>query len=94
MVENVISINGKPFDARDFNEENQKALAEMLRNVAEDVESGVIPADAMALTLVVDDDPTFWFSCREGDLYVLHGATDAMRQTFYELAIKGYDHGE
>lgn len=95
MVNKVIGINGKPFDGRDFKEENAKRLVEMLDEILDDIESGDLDPRSMAITIVPDrGEPSFWFSLVENDVYLLHGATDAMRQTYYESVIKGFDDGE
>lgn len=95
MVNKVIGINGKPFDARDFVEENAANLARMLTEVLDDIDSGEFDPRAMALAIVdKNGEPSFWFSLPEEDVYMLHGATEAMRQTYYECVIKGFDDGE
>jgi hypothetical protein len=95
VVNKVIGINGKPFDARDFVEENAALLSKMLNEVVDSIESGEFDPRSMALTIVSQSgEPSFWFSLTEDDMYVLHGATDAMRQTYWETVLKGYDDGE
>ena len=89
MVDKVIGINGKPFDAREFEDENRKAMEKMLFDVADDVDTGDIVPRGMALALIRDDgEPLFWFGGSEKDLFMLYGSIEAMRQTFWETVIK------
>jgi len=90
VVDKVIGINGKPFDAADYNEESRKLLERMLFDVADAVDTGELIPRAMALTIVQDNgEPSFWYSCREQDVYMLYGAGEAMQQTFWETVVKG-----
>lgn len=97
MVDKVIGINGKPFDARDFEDENRKAVEKMLFDVADDIDTGGIVPRGMALTIIQEDgEPIFWFGGSENDLFMLYGSIEAMRQTFWETVIreKQVDYGE
>ena len=89
MVDKVIGINGKPFDARDFEDENRKAVEKMLFDVADDIDTGGIVPRGMALTIIQEDgEPIFWFGGSEKDLFMLYGSIEAMRQTFWETVVK------
>ena len=97
MVDKVIGINGKPFDARDFDDDNRKAVEKMLFDVADDVDTGGIIPRGIALTIIQEDgEPIFWFGGKENDLFMLYGAIEAMRQTFWETVVKEKqrDYGE
>lgn len=97
MVDNVIGINGKPFDARDFDEENRKAVEKMLFDLADDIDTGAIIPRGFALALVQESgEPVFWFGGKESDMFMLYGSIEAMRQTFWESVIKEgqHDYGE
>jgi hypothetical protein len=97
VVDKVIGINGKPFDARDFDDENRKAVEKMLFDVADDIDTGGIIPRGMALTIIQEDgEPIFWFGGSEKDLFMLYGSIEAMRQTFWESVIKEkqVDYGE
>ena len=89
MVDKVIGINGKPFDASDFDDENRKAVEKMLFDVADDVDTGGIVPRGMALAIIQEDgEPVFWFGGKENDVFMLYGSIEAMRQTFWETVIK------
>ena len=89
MVDKVIGINGKPFDAKDFEDENRKAVERMLFDVADDIDTGGIIPRGMALTIIQENgEPLFWYGGSESDLFMLYGAIEAMRQTFWESVIK------
>lgn len=97
MVEKVIGINGKPFDARDYDDDNRKAVEKMLFDVADDVDTGGIVPRGMALAIIQEDgEPVFWFGGKESDLFMLYGSIEAMRQTFWETVVKDkrVDYGE
>ena len=89
MVDKIIGINGKPFDASEFEDENRKAVERMLFDVADDIDTGGIVPRGMALAIIQDDgEPMFWFGGSEKDLFMLYGSIEAMRQTFWETVIK------
>lgn len=97
MVDKVIGINGKPFDARDYDDENRKSVEKMLFDVADDVDTGGIVPRGMALTIIQEDgEPIFWFGGKETDMFLLFGSIEAMRQTFWESVVKekNSDYGE
>jgi len=88
VVDKVIGINGKPFDARDFDDENRKAVERMLFDVADSIDTGSIVPRGFALAIIQDDgEPTFWFGGKETDMFMLFGSIEAMRQTFWETVI-------
>ena len=89
MVDKVIGINGKPFDARDFDDENREAVESMVFNLADSIDTGDIVARGVAIALVQEDgEPMFWFGGKETDVFMLYGSIEAMRQTFWETVIK------
>lgn len=89
MVDKVIGINGKPFDARDFEDENREAVERMVFDVADSIDTGDIVPRGMALAIIQEDgEPLFWFGGSEKDLFMLYGSIEAMRQTFWESVIK------
>jgi hypothetical protein len=97
VVDKVIGINGKPFDARDFDDENRAAVERMLFDVADDIDTGAIVPRAFALAIIQEDgEPVFWFGGKEGDVFMLFGGIEAMRQTFWEsvLKVRQVDHDE
>lgn len=95
MVDKVIGINGKPFDASEFEDENRKAVERMLFDVADDVDTGGIVPRAMALTIIKEDgEPMFWYGGSDKDVFMLYGTIEAMRQTFWETVIKSIQEEE
>lgn len=90
MVNKVVGMNGKPFDASEFDDENRKAVERMLFDVADAVDTGEHIPRALAITLLGEDgEPTFWFAGKETDSFLIYGALEAMRQTFWEAVVKG-----
>lgn len=97
MVEKVIGINGKPFDARDFNEDNRKAVERMVFDMADDIDTGhIVPRGIAFMVLHEDGTPTFYFGGKETDSFLLYGGMEAMKSTFWEsVIVQGqYENGE
>lgn len=97
MVDKVIGINGKPFDARDYEEENRKAVERMVFDMADDIDTGnIVPRGIAFMVLHEDGTPTFYFGGKETDSFLLYGGMEAMKTSFWEsVLVKGqYDYGE
>lgn len=90
MVDKVIGINGKPFDARDYAEENRKAVERMVFDMADDIDTGnVVPRGIAFMVLHEDGTPTFYFGGKETDTFLLYGSMEAMKTTFWDSVVSG-----
>lgn len=88
MVNKVVGMNGKPFDASEFDDENRKAVERLIFDVADDVDTGeVIPRGIAFMVLGEDGTPSFWFGGKETDAFMLYGAIEAMKNTFWETVV-------
>lgn len=88
MVNKVVGMNGKPFDARDFTEENRKAVEKIIFDMADDIDTGaVIPRGIAFMVLEEDGQPLFYFGGKETDAFMLYGGMEAMKQTFWDTVI-------
>lgn len=92
MVDKVVGMNGKPFDARDFDDENRKAVEQMVFALADDIDMGEFVPRAIAF-MVLDEDkePRFWFGGKETDKFAIYGGIEAMKNTFWETVIRDGD---
>jgi hypothetical protein len=89
MVEKVVAMNGKPFDARDFEDENEKAVIQNMINMMDGVESGEFAPRIFAAVIVDrDDGPSFWFAGPVDEQLAMYGAIETMKQTFWETVIR------
>ena len=98
MVSKVIGINGKPFDARDFTEENRRAVEKIIFDMADDVDTGgIVPRGIAFMVLEEDGKPLFYFGGKETDAFMLYGGMEAMKQSFWDtviLEMEGIKNGE
>ena len=89
MVNKVVGMNGKPFDAKDFNDENRKAVERIIFDLADDVDTGgIIPRGIAFMVIEEDGEPLFYFGGKETDAFMLYGGMEAMKTTFWETIIK------
>lgn len=87
----VIGLNGKPFDARDFDDENRKAVERMVFDMADDVDTATIVPRAIAFMVIEEDgNPRFWFGGKETDSFLIYGGIESMKTTFWESVLNGY----
>lgn len=89
MVSKVVAMNGKPFDARDFEDENEKSVINTMISMVDDVEMGEY-APRMFAALIIDryEGPAFWFAGPQDKTMELYGAVEAMKQTLWETVIR------
>jgi hypothetical protein len=88
VVNKVIGINGKPFDASEFDDENRKAVERIIFNLADDIDTGgLIPRGIAFMVMQDDGTPSFYFGGKETDTFALYGAMEAMKTTFWETVI-------
>lgn len=90
MVDKVIGMNGKPFDARDFNDENREAVEAMVFDVADAIDSGdVVPRAIAFMVMEEDGQPKFWYGGKETDAFLIYGGIEALKNTFWETVLCG-----
>lgn len=88
MVDKVVGMNGKPFDASEFDDENRKAVERMVFDIADDVDTGeLVPRGIAFMVLQEDGTPSFWFGGKETDAFLLYGGIEAMKNTFWETVV-------
>ena len=88
MVDKVIGMNGKPFDASEYNDENRKAVERLIFDLSDDVDTGeLIPRGIAFMVLQEDGTPSFWFGGKETDAFLLYGGIEAMKNTFWETVV-------
>jgi len=88
VVSKVIGMNGKPFDASDFNDENRKAVERIIFDLADDIDTGdIIPRGIAFMVMQEDGTPVFYYGGKETDSFALYGAMEAMKTTFWENVI-------
>jgi hypothetical protein len=81
-------MNGKPFDASEFNDENRKAVERLIFDLSDDVDTGeLIPRGIAFMVLQDDGTPSFWFGGKETDAFLLYGGIEAMKNTFWEAVV-------
>lgn len=88
MVNKVVTMNGKPFDARDFEDENEKNVVQTIIRMMDVVEEGEIAPKIFA-AVIVDryEGPSFWFAGPTTQAIEMYGAIEAMKQTLWETVI-------
>lgn len=88
MVEKVVGMNGKPFDASEFDDENRKAVERLIFDLSDDVDTGnVVPRGIAFMVIQEDGTPSFWFGGKETDSFLLYGGIEAMKNTFWETVV-------
>ncbi len=88
MVNKVIGMNGKPFDASEYNDENRKAVERLIFDMSDDVDTGeLVPRGIAFMVLQEDGTPSFWFGGKETDAFLLYGGIEAMKNTFWETVV-------
>jgi len=88
VVDKVIGMNGKPFDASEYNDENRKAVERLIFDLSDDVDTGeLIPRGIAFMVLQEDGTPSFWFGGKETDAFLLYGGIEAMKNTFWETVV-------
>lgn len=88
MVDKVVGMNGKPFDASEFDDENRKAVERMVFDLSDDVDTGaIVPRGIAFMVLQEDGTPSFWFGGKETDSFLLYGGIEAMKNTFWETVV-------
>lgn len=88
MVNKVVGMNGKPFDASEFDDENRKAVERLIFNLSDDVDTGnVVPRGIAFMVIQEDGTPSFWFGGKETDAFLLYGGIEAMKNTFWETVV-------
>jgi len=88
VVNKVIGMNGKPFDASEYNDENRKAVERLIFDMSDDVDTGeLVPRGIAFMVLQEDGTPSFWFGGKETDAFLLYGGIEAMKNTFWETVV-------